>query len=212
MARTKVSARKIAKKEATKTLPGGSKHPMRRVPIQGTTRRSNSSTRNPTIPKIYRSHNTKSPFQRLVQEIAQDISLTADLRWQSSAILALQEAAEAFLVKEFEMTNLCAVHAHRVTIQAKDMELVDRLRRIMTGLLDSSLIENSQSNFHMNLKHVNIYHHWLRQEVSKKRLHIKWVDTKRMVADSLTKVLHGQQFLDWRKHQGLVDIADLVQE
>ncbi|EED23122.1 centromere protein A, putative [Talaromyces stipitatus ATCC 10500] len=109
MARTKVSARKIAKKGATKTLPGGSKYPTRRVPIQGTTRR------------------------RLMREIAQDISLTADLRWQSSAILALQEAAEAFLVKEFEMTNLCAVHAHRVTIQAKDMELVDRLRRIMTG-------------------------------------------------------------------------------
>ncbi|EED11966.1 conserved hypothetical protein [Talaromyces stipitatus ATCC 10500] len=66
--------------------------------------------------------------------------------------------------------------------------------------------------FHTNLKHVDIYHHWLQQEVSKKRLRIEWVDTKRMVADGLTKVLHGQQFLDWRKHQGLVDIADLVQE
>ncbi|EED24631.1 histone H3, putative [Talaromyces stipitatus ATCC 10500] len=141
MARTKVSARKIAKKGATKTLPGGSKHPTRRVPIQGTTRRRCprykwGTTALREIRRYQKSTDLiipKLPFQRLVREIAQDISLTADLRWQSSAILALQEAAEAFLVKEFEMTNLCAVHAHRVTIQAKDMELVDRLRRIMTG-------------------------------------------------------------------------------
>ena len=56
----------------------------------------------------------KLPFQRLVREIAQDFK--TDLRFQSTAILCLQEAAEAYLVGLFEDTNLCAIHARRVTI------------------------------------------------------------------------------------------------
>ena len=55
----------------------------------------------------------KLPFQRLVREIAQDFK--ADLRFQSAAILALQEASEAYLVSLFEDTNLCAIHAKRVS-------------------------------------------------------------------------------------------------
>ena len=61
----------------------------------------------------------KLPFQRLVREIAQDFK--TDLRFQSSAIGALQEAAESYLVGLFEDTNLAAIHAKRVTIQPKDM-------------------------------------------------------------------------------------------
>ncbi|CAH3187237.1 unnamed protein product [Porites lobata] len=53
----------------------------------------------------------KLPFQRLVREIAQDFK--TDLRFQSSAVLALQEASEAYLVGLFEDTNLCAIHAKR---------------------------------------------------------------------------------------------------
>uniref|UniRef100_A0A6N2N5Z5 Core Histone H2A/H2B/H3 domain-containing protein n=1 Tax=Salix viminalis TaxID=40686 RepID=A0A6N2N5Z5_SALVM len=53
----------------------------------------------------------KLPFQRLVREIAQDFK--TDLRFQSHAVLALQEAAEAYLVGLFEDTNLCAIHAKR---------------------------------------------------------------------------------------------------
>jgi len=66
----------------------------------------------------------KLPFQRLVREIAQDTGL----RFQSCAILALQEAAEAYLVGLFEDTNLCAIHAKRVTIMPKDMQLARRIR------------------------------------------------------------------------------------
>jgi histone H3 len=68
----------------------------------------------------------KLPFQRLVREIAHD--LHSALRFQSSAIGALQEATEAYLVSLFEDTNLCAIHARRVTIQSKDMQLARRLR------------------------------------------------------------------------------------
>jgi histone H3 len=66
------------------------------------------------------------PFQRLVRELAQDFR--NDLRFQSSAVLALQEAAEAYLVTLFEDTNLCAIHAKRVTIMPKDIQLARRIR------------------------------------------------------------------------------------
>ena len=62
----------------------------------------------------------KLPFQRLVREIAQDFK--TDLRFQSSAIGALQESAEAYLVSLFEDTNLCAIHAKRVTIRKYYLE------------------------------------------------------------------------------------------
>ena len=68
----------------------------------------------------------KRPFWRLVSEIGQEIK--SDLRWQSTAILALQEASEAYLVGLFEDTNLCAIHAKRVTIMPKDIQLARRIR------------------------------------------------------------------------------------
>ena len=68
----------------------------------------------------------KLPFQRLVREIAQDFK--TNLRFQSAAILCLQEAAEAYLVGLFEDTNLCAIHAKRVTITPKDLQLARRIR------------------------------------------------------------------------------------
>ena len=68
----------------------------------------------------------KLPFQRLVREIAAEFK--NDLRFQSSAVLALQEATEAYLVGLFEDTNLCAIHAKRVTIMPKDMQLARRIR------------------------------------------------------------------------------------
>ena len=68
----------------------------------------------------------KLPFQRLVREVAQEFK--SDLRFQSSAVLALQEACEAYLVELFEDTNLCAIHAKRVTIMPKDIQLARRIR------------------------------------------------------------------------------------
>lgn len=68
----------------------------------------------------------KFPFQRLVRSIARDHM--PDLRFQSAALMALQEASEAYLVRLFEDTNLCAVHANRVTIMVKDMQLARRIR------------------------------------------------------------------------------------
>ncbi|KAI1696443.1 core histone h2A/H2B/H3/H4 domain-containing protein [Ditylenchus destructor] len=68
----------------------------------------------------------KLPFQRLVREIAQEYQTA--IRFQSSSVMALQEAAEAYLVGLFEDANFCAIHAKRVTIMAKDLALARRLR------------------------------------------------------------------------------------
>ena len=68
----------------------------------------------------------KLPFQRLVREIAQKFKY--DLHFQSSAVVALQEAAESYLVGLFEDTNLCAIHGKRVTIMPKDIQLARRIR------------------------------------------------------------------------------------
>jgi histone H3 len=68
----------------------------------------------------------KLPFQRLVREIAE--TAVQGIRFQSTAILALQEASEAFLTGLFEDTNLCAIHAKRITIMPKDIQLARRIR------------------------------------------------------------------------------------
>ena len=79
-------------------------------------------------------HNQKSSallirkllFQRLVREMAQDFK--TDLRFQSAAILCLQEVAEAYLVGLFEDTNLCAIHAMRVMIMPRDLQMARHIR------------------------------------------------------------------------------------
>ncbi|KAF8998528.1 hypothetical protein BDQ17DRAFT_1247537, partial [Cyathus striatus] len=68
----------------------------------------------------------KLPFQRVVREIAQGYA--SNLRFMASAIEALQEASEAYLVSLFKDTNCAAIHAKRITIQPKDMYLARRLR------------------------------------------------------------------------------------
>ena len=132
MARTKQTARKstggkaprkqLASKAARKSAPpsGGLKKPHRYKP--GTVALREIRKYQKSTDLLMR----KLPFQRLVREIAQDYK--TDLRFQSNAVLALQEAAEAYLVSLFEDTNLCAIHAKRVTIMQKDMHLARRIR------------------------------------------------------------------------------------
>ncbi|XP_044951313.1 uncharacterized protein LOC123401549 [Hordeum vulgare subsp. vulgare] len=132
MARTKQTARKstggkaprkqLATKAARKSAPatGGVKKPHRFRP--GTVALREIRKYQKSTELLIR----KLPFQRLVREIAQDFK--TDLRFQSSAVSALQEAAESYLVGLFEDTNLCAIHAKRVTIMPKDIQLARRIR------------------------------------------------------------------------------------
>lgn len=153
MARTKQTARKstggkaprkqLASKAARKSAPstGGVKKPHRYKP--GTVALREIRRYQKSTELLIR----KLPFQRLVcrrphllettpaplltiafhyqvREIAQDFK--SDLRFQSSAIGALQESVESYLVSLFEDTNLCAIHAKRVTIQSvRNMNLPD---------------------------------------------------------------------------------------
>ena len=75
----------------------------------------------------------KAPFQKLVREIAQELYIdneitVENLRFQSTSILALQEAGESYLVGLLEDANLCAIHAKRVTLMPKDLQLARRIR------------------------------------------------------------------------------------
>ena len=132
MARTKQTARKstggkaprksLAGKAAQRSQPrgGGVKKPHRYRP--GTVALREIRRYQKSTDLLIR----KLPFQRLVREVAQVFK--TDLRFESHALMALQEASEAYLVNLFEDTNLCAIHAKRVTIYPKDIQLARRIR------------------------------------------------------------------------------------
>ncbi|XP_037357598.1 histone H3-like centromeric protein A [Talpa occidentalis] len=89
------------------------------------------------IRKLQKSTNLllrKSPFSRLVREICVKFTRGVDFSWQAQALLALQEAAEAFLVHLFEDAYLLSLHAGRVTLFPKDVHLARRIRGIQEGL------------------------------------------------------------------------------
>ncbi|NXB12299.1 CENPA protein, partial [Cnemophilus loriae] len=73
------------------------------------------------------------PFARLVRELCLFFTRGVDYRWQSMALLALQEAAEAFAVRLLEDAYLCSLHARRVTLFPKDLQLARRLRGLEAG-------------------------------------------------------------------------------
>ena len=86
------------------------------------------------FPPFQNTGSSNTPPQQ-VREIALNFVPGSEmLRWQSQAIQALQEAAEAFLVHLFEDANLCAIHAKRVTIMQKDIQLARRIRGAWGGL------------------------------------------------------------------------------
>uniref|UniRef100_A0A7N2KLH6 Core Histone H2A/H2B/H3 domain-containing protein n=1 Tax=Quercus lobata TaxID=97700 RepID=A0A7N2KLH6_QUELO len=118
----KASRKQLATKAARKSAPaiGGVKKPHKFRP--GTVALREIRKYQKSTELLIR----KLPFQRLAREIAQDFKI--DLRFQSSAVAALQEAAEAYLVGLFKDTNLCAIHAKRITIMPKDIQLARRIR------------------------------------------------------------------------------------
>ena len=132
MARTKQTARKstggkaprkqLATKSARNSTPatGGVKKPHRYRP--GTVALREIRRYQKSADLLIR----KLPFQRFVREIAQDFK--TDLRFKADSLLAIHEASEAYLVSLAEDTNLCAIHARRVTIMPKDIQLAKRIR------------------------------------------------------------------------------------
>ena len=132
MARTKQAARKstgakaprkqLATMAARKSAPatGGVKKPHRYRP--GTVALREIRRYQKSTDLLIR----KLPFQRFIREIGQGFK--ADLQYQATGLLALQESSESYLTTLMEDTNLCAIHAKRVTIMPKDMQLARRIR------------------------------------------------------------------------------------
>eukprot|EP00804_Cyclotella_cryptica_P023442 CCRYP_012108-RA/>CCRYP_012108-RA protein AED:0.06 eAED:0.02 QI:0/-1/0/1/-1/0/1/0/139 len=133
MARTKQTARKctggkaprkqLATKAARKSAPapGGCKKPHRYCP--GTVALREIRKYQKSTDLLIR----KLPFRRFLREVTQDFH--GDMRYQATALAASQEASEAYLIGLVEDTNLCAIHARRVTIMPKDMQLSRQIRR-----------------------------------------------------------------------------------
>ena len=122
----KKAAARMAKKGSQKAPKGGMKKHYRYRP--GTVALKQIRRYQKSTELLIR----KLPFQRLVREIAADDEvirspLCGKLRFQSAAIMALQEASEAYLVGLFEDSNLCTIHAKRVTIMPKDIQLARRI-------------------------------------------------------------------------------------
>lgn len=134
MARTKQTARKstggkaprkqLATKAARKSVrTGGVKKPHRYRP--GTVALREIRRYQKSTDLLIR----KAPFCRLTREIMQDFEEKSKVnRAKGAAILAIQEATESYLVGLNEDTNLCAIHAKRVTIMPKDIQLARRIR------------------------------------------------------------------------------------
>ena len=97
----------------------------------------------------------KTPFNKLIKEISQEYRIcpegpgspSVQVRFQSTALAALQEAAENFLVGLFEDVNLLAVHAKRVTVMPHDIRLALRIRG------DHFMVENYTRRCHHYERH-----------------------------------------------------------
>jgi len=141
MARTKQTARKstggkidrariLEAKRGTKTRKGKSKGEVAGVKKKHRWRPGTVALRE--IRRFQKSTELlipRSPFLRLMREVINEVKQgPSQMRVQVGAVGALQEAAEAYLVGLFEDTNLCAIHAKRVTIMPRDIHLAQRLR------------------------------------------------------------------------------------
>ncbi|RMZ80097.1 hypothetical protein DV737_g3185, partial [Chaetothyriales sp. CBS 132003] len=202
MARTKQTARKstggkaprkqLASKAARKSAPstGGVKKPHRYKP--GTVALREIRRYQKSTELLIR----KLPFQRLVREIAQDFK--SDLRFQSSAIGALQESVEAYLVSLFEDTNLCAIHAKRVTIQSKDIQLARRLRAPLP--MQDRPIDVPVSLWYRRLGPVTQFLGWFHRTQGRRPLTVQLFMTllTYLTGDLVAQEIGGEEYNPWR--------------
>ena len=123
---------KAARNEIANTVRAGNKAPRRSAPATGGVKKPHRYRPGTVALREIRRYQKstellcrKLPVARLIREIAQDFK--TDLRFQASVIAALHEAMEDYIVNLFTDTNLCAIHAKRVTIMPKDMQLACRI-------------------------------------------------------------------------------------
>jgi histone H3 len=131
MVRTKVSARKSTSGKAPRKMIATKSAHKSKVGDKRKHRWKSGTLALREIRKYQKSTDLllrKAPFVRLVREIMGDIK--NDTRFQKSALLALQEASEAYLVGLFEDAQLCAIHSKRITLKDSDLKLAIRLKHM----------------------------------------------------------------------------------
>ena len=129
----KGTGNKAARREVDNTVAAGHKAPRKSAPATGGVKKPHRYRPGTVALREIRRYQKstellcrKLPVARLIREITQDFK--TDLCFQASAIAALHEAMEDYAVNLFTDTNLCAIHARRVTIMPKDMQLARRIR------------------------------------------------------------------------------------
>ena len=135
MPKAKNAAAKISSKAKKRSMAGAKKgkSPMKKTaPAAGGRKKPRMRAGTVALREIRRYQKSsknllpRAAFQRVVRDVARGYD--SDLRFASQALVALQEAAEAYLVGIFEDANMCALHANRVTVMRKDMDLARRIR------------------------------------------------------------------------------------
>ncbi|KAH8612951.1 putative Core histone H2A H2B H3 H4 Histone like transcription factor [Trypanosoma vivax] len=128
MSRTKETARTkktVTSKKSKKAQDIGRRlwREARAAPLEA---RDGGAPRDPPVPTLHGPAAAEGAFQRLVREVSG--AQKEGLRFQSSAILAAQEATESYIVSLLADTNRACIHSGRVTIQPKDIHLALCLR------------------------------------------------------------------------------------
>lgn len=139
MARTKQTARKSttgkAPRKQLKTKAGRKTSESRPAPTMSAGKKKINRYHKPgvmALKEIYRYQKStdllikKMPFRRVIRELAREIN--PELRFRSVALQTIQECAENFLVKLCEDSKLVAIHAKRVTMMAKDLLLILKIK------------------------------------------------------------------------------------
>ncbi|PSC76460.1 histone H3 [Micractinium conductrix] len=140
MARTKQKATSPAKRVAGKTPGKKTRSPMKRTAPAAAAKKPHRYRPGTVALREIRKYQRRTdllirklPFSRLVREITNNVA-PEPFRWTAEGLLALQEATEDFIVHLLEDCNLCAIHAKRVTIMPKDMQLARRIRGPVYGV------------------------------------------------------------------------------
>jgi histone H3/H4 len=132
MARTKHSKAAAAKMPRTKAPKLEKTKVKTDAPVVKTRRYHPGTVARRDIRKLQKGTNLliqKSPFRKLVRRLAADIVPDHSIRFQKSAIIALQEYVEARVISILADTKLIVSHSKRITIYDKDIRLTELVRR-----------------------------------------------------------------------------------
>jgi hypothetical protein len=148
---------------------------------------------------------------------------------------ATRKSTQGFLIKLFngpihwqsvrqKTVTTSTTEAELISLStiAKEILVIQRLFKQLYVTLESDIVlgcDNQQTiravtagdiEFHTKLKHIDIHHFWLRQEIQTGRLHVTWIPTSHMPADGLTKVLDKNKHKQFCKQLNLIDISDFL--